>query len=195
MAIQTDHIARNSINNIIEINALDGSGKGVTGVLNTGVNIRFWERGKAGAGTTADPVVNASNDTYLTDGWKEVDNTNLEGIYQYSIPNAILQSNSSKVYISFKFDSGTIQDVIYEINLTAVPTYLGVKLSADGLDGVPIEGLTLKEALTYMASSAVGQTEGAETAQTIFKAIGNPAVSRFTSQSDDAINRTGVTLL
>lgn len=195
MPVQQDHIARNETSKIIEIKAVNSSGKGVTGLIFSDLKVRYWARGQAGAGSTADPVANGSNDTYLSNGWKEVSAANLAGVYQYGIPNAVLQSSSSKVYISFEFDSGSIADVIYEINLTLISTYLGSKLSADGLDGVPIEGLTAKEALTYMASVLCGETEGAETALTIFKAIGDNSTSRLSSQSDDELNRTGVSLL
>jgi hypothetical protein len=195
MPNQIDFIARNATSKIIEVLVLNGSGKGVTGLANTAVFIRYFERGKAGASATANPVVNATNDVWLTNGWKEVDSVNLPGVYQYSIPNAILQSNSGKVYISFRFTGAANQDVMYEINLTKVSSELGVKLSTDGVDDVAIEALNMRTALQYMASVLCGETTGAETAQTIFKAINNNAVSRVTSQSSDSKNRTGVTLL
>lgn len=195
MPLQIDFIARNATSKIIEVLVLNGSGKGVTGLANTAVFIRYFERGKAGAGTTANPVVNATNDVWATNGWKEVDSANLPGVYQYSIPNAILQSNSGKVYISFRFTGAANQDIMYEINLTKVSSELGVKLSTDGVDDIAIEALNLRTAIVYMASILLGETTGAETAQTIFKAIGNNTISRATSQSSDSKNRTGVTLL
>jgi hypothetical protein len=190
--IQVEWIEKNSTSNIVEIKALDGSGKGVTGIANTGVKIRYWERGEAGAGTSANPVVNASNDTFLSNGWKEVDNTNLAGVYQYSIPNTALQANKGIVYISFEFSSGTTQDVLLQICIVNKKLNDGVKLSSDGLTNVPVGALNLTNLVEDIGAILMGETEGAETSQTLFKRYGDNTVTRVKSTSDDGFNRTEV---
>lgn len=194
MAQQNEWLAKNSTGKIIEVLALNGSHKGTTGIAHTAVKIRIFERGKSGAATN-ETLVAGTLDTFVSNGWKEVDSVNLPGVYQYCIPNTKLQANSSKLYISIQFTSGTTQDIMYEVNIQSVSSDLGVKLSTDGVDFVAIEAKNMREAITYMAAVLCGETTGAETAQTIFKALGNNATSRLTSQSSDTKNRTGVTLL
>ena len=190
--IQIEWVEKNSTSNIVEIKAVNGSGKGVTGIANTGVKIRYWERGKAGAGTSANPVVNASNDTFLSNGWKEVDNTNLAGVYQYSIPNTVLQANNGIVYISFEFTSGTTKDVLLQICVVAKALNNGVKISSDGLQLVPVGSLNLENLMEDIGAVLMGETEGAETAQTLFKRYGDNTVTRVKSTSDDGFNRTEI---
>ena len=192
MAILVEYIEMNSLNNIVEIKAFNSSGKGVTGIINTAVNIRSWGRGKAGASATANPVVNGSNDTYLSNGWKEVDNTNLAGVYQYSIPNAILQEANGIVYISFEFTSGTTHDVLLQIAIVAKKLNAGVKISSDGLQLVPVGSLNLENLMEDVGAVLMGETEGAETAQTLFKRYGDNTVTRVKSTSDDGFNRTEI---
>lgn len=190
--IQIEWIEKNSISNIVEIKAVDGSGKGVTGIANTGVKIRSWERGKAGASSSGNPVVNATNDTYLSNGWKEVDSANLPGIYQYSIPNTALQANSGIVYINFEFSSGSNQDVLLQICIVAKALNNGVKISSDGLQLVPVGSLNLEDLMEDIGAVLMGETEGAETAQTLFKRYGDNTVTRVKSTSDDGFNRTEI---
>jgi hypothetical protein len=194
MANQVEWIPLNATSQIIEVMALNGSHKGVTGIAFGDVNISVFERGKSGA-AALETLVAGTLDTFVSNGWKEVDATNQPGLYQYCIPNAKLQTTSSKLHVYIWFDSGTTQDVIYEINIQKVSSYLGVKLSTDGVDAIAIEAKNLREAITYMAAVLCGETTGAETAQTIFKALDNNAVSRLTSQSSDTKNRTAVTLI
>ena len=189
--IQRATIARNSTGNIISVFVSDGAGKGVTGIAETSVNLRSFKQGEAGAGTTANPVVGAI-DTFVSDGWVEVDATNLAGFYQYSIPNAFIQSTSSNLILSFEIAGAGNQNIVYEVSLVAVPLYTGVSIASDGLDAVAIEAFTLLEALKLMASVLCGETTGAETSKTIFKALGNNAVDRISSESDDQKNRTTV---
>lgn len=190
MASQIEWIEKNSIDNIVEIMVLNNSNKGVTGLIFSDVKIRYWERGKAGAGVTADPIANGANDTYLSNGWKEVDNTNLQGTYQYSIPNAILQAANGIVYVQFIFDSGTVQDILLQICIVAKRLNSGVKISADGLQLVPVGTLNLENLMEDIGSILMGETEGAETAQTLFKKYGDNSVTRVKSTSDDGFNRT-----
>jgi len=189
--IQKISLVHNSIDNIVEVFVSNGSGKGVTGIAFGDVDIRAWAMGEAGGETTGNPIA-GTIDTFVSNGWIEVDGTNLAGYYQYSIPNVFLQSNSSNLYISFEITGASNKNILLEINLVASPSYLGYKLSADGLDAIPIEGFNLREALILMASVLCGETAGAETNKTIFKALGDNATQRLTSETSDNTNRTDV---
>jgi hypothetical protein len=190
MSLQVEWIEKDSVNNIIEIKALNGSFKGVSGVVNTAVKVRAWERGKAGASASGNPVVGVTNDTFLSNAWKEVDNTNLIGVYQYSIPNAVLQASNGIVYLHFEFTSGTIQDVFIQVAIVAKKLNSGVKISSDGLQLVPVGSLTLDDLMGDIGAVLMGTTEGAETSQTIFKVYGNDYVAKVKSTSADEVNRT-----
>lgn len=187
---QVEWIEKNSVSNIVEILALNNSNKGVTGLIFSDVKIRAWERGKAGASASADPIANATNDTFLSNGWKEVDSVNLQGTYQYSIPNAVLQANSGIVYIQFIFDSASVQDILLQICIVNKKLNDGVKISSDGLQLVPVGSLNLENLMEDIGSIIMGETEGAETAQTLFKKYGDNSVTRVKSTSDDGFNRT-----
>jgi len=60
-------------------------------------------------------------------------------------------------------------------------------------DGVE-DGITLKDAMRFMASILVGQLEGAGTTSEIFKAINDGDTPRVTSTTDSNGNRTSITL-
>jgi len=194
MANQRNTIARNTTGNIIEIFVANSSGKGVTGILNTAVNLRAWQRGKAGASVTANPVA-GTIDIFLSNGWIEVDAVNLAGLYQYSIPNALLQIAATEIDLLFDFTSGTANNVLVEITMTAVPLFTGVQVSADGWDALPVEGFTALEAFKLLCSVAMGETTGAEGSKTIFTALGDNIIPRVESTSSDEKNRTLVKLL
>ena len=193
MTVQQHQIAKNSTDNkdvIIELWIINtNTGRGITGIIFSDLVLRAWERGQAGGAVTAAPIA-GTIDTYVSNGFVEVDATNLQGLYQYSIPNAALQVTNSEIDILFDINIANAEDVLVQITITSVPTWTGVQVSPDGWDALAIESLTAKQAIQLMAAVLCGQTTGAETSKTIFKAIDNPATQRLSSESDDETNRT-----
>jgi hypothetical protein len=192
--IQIDSIKKNATGVIIEVLAVNGTGKGVTGITTADLVIRRWSRGKAGASVSGAPVA-GTIDTFVSNGWKEVDATNLKGVYQYSIPNVDVQATAGLLNIAFEFNSASVQDVLYQALITPVDSLLGVAVASDGLDAVAVGALSLTEFLPYLGAVVGGETEGAETSKTLFKEIGDNSITRLTSQSDDGKNRNIIELL
>lgn len=194
MAID-DYLVRNSTENIIEVYLVGTNGKGFTGAAIGDISITAFKRGTSGAAVAANPIA-GTIDTFVSNGWIEVDNVNKPGLYQYSIPNAIITTAATKLYFVFEYTgAGTATSFDYEVILVPAEPYLGAKLSTDGLDFIAIEGINGRQAIELMASVLCGTTVGADSNKTIFKAVGNPAVDRVGSTVDSATgNRTQIDL-
>ena len=78
--------------------------------------------------------------------------------------------------------------------LTAINATGQVALASNGLDAIPIEmGVNARQALSPILAASAGVLLGAGTGTVVIKG-GNVAVTRVTASTDNAGNRTSVTL-
>lgn len=175
MGMLTKFIQRNSTSQILEVMAMDATDKGVTAIAFGAVTVRYFYRGLSGSFVTLTPINNPSANVYLANGWKEIDATNLKGIYQFGIPDAVLASAAKEVFIKVEFTSGTTKDFWVVVTLTDMENVL---LSNEGLDKVIIENqvnlvnCSGKRALKIILAALSGNTVGAGTSELVFKPAG-----------------------
>jgi len=182
-------IQRNSTSQILEVFAMDATDKGVSGITFGNVVVRYFFRGLAGSFVTLTPINNPTVNAYLSLGWKEVDSTNLKGVYQFGLPDAVLANAGKEVIVKFEFTSGTTKDIWMVITLTDLENVL---LANEGLDKVIIENQANlancngKRALKIMLGVLAGNTVGAGTSDLQFKPAG--------AEQSDATNVVECTL-
>jgi len=95
------------------------TGAGLTGLAyNTASLVMYYTRiGDTSA--TAVTLANCTLGTYTSGGFKEVDATNLPGLYEIHYPNAMLASGARKVHAMLK-GAASMQPLAIEIELDAV---------------------------------------------------------------------------
>lgn len=175
MGMLNKFIQRNSTSQILEVFAMDATDKGVAGIVFGNIVVRYFFRGLAGAFTTLTPINNPTADTYLALGWKEIHATNLIGVYQFGLPDAVLANAGKEVVVKFEFTSGTTKDIWMLITLTDLENVL---LANEGLDKVIVENQVNlvncngKRALKIILGILAGNTVGAGTSNLLFKPAG-----------------------
>ena len=109
--------------------------------------------------------------------------------------NAIAEATSNIIIVFDYIGAGAVQSAQVNIELTAADDYLGVRLGSTGLDSVAIEGLNARQAIELMAAVLCGETTGAATSKTIFKALDDNGIERVGSTVERATgDRTEVTI-
>ena len=98
-------IKKGTTSNIIHVFILDipkSNGEGITGLTynTTGLTAYYLRPGAASA--TSISLVNATIGTWTSGGFKEVDSTNLPGIYEIGIPDACTASGAESCTIMIK---------------------------------------------------------------------------------------------
>jgi hypothetical protein len=76
---------------------------------------------------------------------------------------------------------------------TAGARLAALVLAPNGLDGIPVEGMNLRQAMSPILAAACGVTSGAPGGPIVVKG-GNVATTRISASVDTAGNRTSVTL-
>lgn len=167
------NIKRNSSSIILEVYVVTTAGKPSTGVLPANVTVKAFYRGKAGAFVTDTVIAGATAvDVYESGKWQEVDAVNLQGVYQYSIPDPLFVTLDHEAIIVFTF-SGAQPDQAEHIILATDNNIL----DPTGLDKVIIEnnaGLvaTAKNAIQLTLSLVGAATVGAGTSEIEFRKTG-----------------------
>lgn len=137
-------IKKGTTSKLIQIFILDTSqedGSGLTGLVHNSAGLTAYYIREGSASTSVISLVTAAVGTWASGGFKEVDATNMPGVYEMGIPNACLASGAEQVIIFLKgatkmvnlpmeiqLDDNTVKDV-YD-SLTAV------KKSIDAIMGV-----------------------------------------------------------
>ena len=98
-------IKKGTTSNIIHVFILDiskSNGEGITGLTynTTGLTAYYLRPGAASA--TSISLVNATIGTWTSGGFKEVDSTNLPGIYEIGVPDACIASGAESCTIMIK---------------------------------------------------------------------------------------------
>lgn len=128
------------------------TGAGLTGlVFNSGSLTAYYIR-EGDASATAITLATMTVGTWATGGFKEVDATNMPGLYEIGIPNAAIASGSNSVVVMLK-GATNMATVILEIQLVDVDLQDTVRFGLTALPNAPAEsagGL-------YTRGSGVGQ--------------------------------------
>lgn len=128
------------------------TGAGLTGLAynTSGLVWYYWREDAGNSGGTAVTIVTATRGTFTSGGFKEVDATNLPGVYEIGIPNAVLASGASWAFMYLK-GAASMAPLPIEIQL----------VNYDPDDGnLGLTGLTGLTAPTAGALPTVGSSSG-----------------------------------
>lgn len=95
------------------------TGAGLTGLVYNSAGLTCYYMRAGASASTAVTLATATLGTYSSGGFKEVDATNMPGIYELHIPNAAIASGAKRVVIYLKGATNMVQTPI-EIELDAV---------------------------------------------------------------------------
>jgi hypothetical protein len=150
---------------IFVLNSSSTVGAGLTGlVFNSAGLTCYYRKGALGAATSVTLATLALITTaWSTGGFKEVDATNMPGLYRFDIPNAALDTAGITV-IYFK-GATNMAPVVLEIEVVAVDVFDGVRM---GLTSLPnaVAGAINGVPLSVAAGGAVNTLQINGTAQT-----------------------------
>lgn len=151
----------------------------------------------------------AANSAWSSGGFKEVDATNMPGIYRLDIPDLSIYYGAESVVFTLKGASGMVQvssevqfidvavsDVYYQLGLP-----VGADLSADiqaikalvNLIPGTKDGKTFAERFTLISAVILGKASGLGTTTAVFRAL-DDSKDRITATVDANGNRSAVTL-
>jgi hypothetical protein len=98
-------IKKGTSSKLIQIFILDTSqedGSGLTGLVYNSAGLTAYYIREGSASTTVISLVTAAIGTWTSGGFKEVDATNMPGVYEIGIPNACIASGTEQVIIFLK---------------------------------------------------------------------------------------------
>ena len=113
---------------IVEVSILDSSvttGAGLTGLVYNSAGLKAYYKRNSDVSSVAISLVTATLGTFASGGLKEVDSTNMPGVYELGIPNAALAANADSVLI-YLFGASNMYPVAIEIDLTQTNSQDGV---------------------------------------------------------------------
>jgi hypothetical protein len=150
---------------ICEVFILDSAsttGAGKTGLVFGGVTC-YYKRNTANA-SVAVSLASATLGTFTSGGFKEVDATNMPGVYEFDPPNAALAAGADSV--SFLLTGAGMVPLPLEIELTAVNNQDAVR---GGMSALPNGPMMFKknQALAGFSFVMVNQSGGPVTGLTI----------------------------
>ena len=121
--------------------------------------------------------------------------TTLPGGYQSGTAGSILGSYlDAKVSTRSTYSGGAVASVMSPVTVGSNNDKTGYVLASNGFDGIQIEsGVNARQALAPILAASAGVLIGAGTGTVVVKG-GNVAVTRITASTDNAGNRTSVTL-
>lgn len=126
----------------------------------------------------------AADSGWSSGGFKEVDATNMPGIYRLDVPNAALASGAESVVVTLKGATGMVQ-VSEEVQL-------GLDALLDQADAIET-GWTLRMVLRVGAAALAGILSGAGTTTITFRNITNTK-DRIVATVDATGNRSAISL-
>ena len=161
---------------LIEDSASAGNGK--TGLaFNTASLVAYYKR-DVGTASVAITLATATLGTFTSGGFKEVDATNMPGVYEVGIPDAALASGAKSVSVLLKGAAGMLPTfLIIDLDDALAPE----SYAADGSEP------TLSQML-FMLWANAAQFSISSTTLTAKKLDGTPSAMGFTL--DDATNPT-----
>ena len=197
----------------IPFRLLSTAAAAVTGKTATNLTLSYWRQGGTRTAITASDLA-AVNSAHSDGGVKEVDNTNMPGLYRLDLPDAAVSSGADWVCISVVCSGAMDYEVFLPIASSGtVEVYArlgapaGASLAADIAD-VPTAtenasalldasngvetGFTLRQALRLILAMAAGKLSGAATTTITIRSV-NDTADRITATVDSNGNRTAVT--
>lgn len=174
-----------SVSIIIELRAGTTS-LPITGIAHTDLTSASYLR-QGGTRTAISLSALASVDSaYSSGGWKELDATNLPGLYRLDVPDAALATGADWVIVDVA-DSTTFTA---HQKMIALPTYATLATAIHD-DVIESEGsYTVQQTLSIILSVLAGRTTNGGLT---FKTPNNNA-TRVTATTDSSKNRTAMTL-
>jgi hypothetical protein len=139
------------------LNSMSTSGGGLTGLAyNTSGLTCYYKRNTASASVSVS-LATMTLGTWATCGFKEVNSTNMPGLYEVGIPNAALASGADLVTIYFNGAANMVPLPI-QIELTATSNQDGVR---GGMTAIPAAPMMVKkdQALNNFAFLLVSSTD------------------------------------
>ena len=117
------------------------------------------------------------------------------GAYPAGSAGAILGRNlDAQVSTRSTYAGGVVAGVTAPVTVGTITDKTGYSLAAAGLDAITIEaGINARQALSPILAASAGVVAGAGTGVVIIKG-GNSSVTRITATTDNAGNRSSVTL-
>ena len=145
-------IAKGTTSKIIEIFIQDSSssvGAGLTGLVYNSAGLTgYYLRNGAGS-TTAITLATMTAGTWATGGFVEVDATNMPGIYQLSLPDAVLATGANSVVVMLK-GATNMAPVLLEIQLDMDETTLFNVTKTQPGQGTPAAAQSPGDILRYL---------------------------------------------
>jgi hypothetical protein len=143
-------------------------------------------------------VLHAGNDATVipgSGGGSDPWSVALPGSYPAGTAGAILGGNlDAKISSRSTYAGGPVASVLAAVIVGANNDKSGYALAPSGLDAVQVEnGVNARQALSPILAASVGVLLGAGTGTIVIKG-GNVALTRITASTDNAGNRTAVTL-
>ena len=71
-----------------------------TGVAHTSVNASYWRQGSTRTDIDPTSTLAAVDSAHSDKGWKEVDSTNMPGVYRFDLPDAVVDTGADWVVVS-----------------------------------------------------------------------------------------------
>lgn len=165
-----------------------------TGLLfNTASLTAYYVRNGASAAAITLATLAAANSAWASGGFKEVDATNLPGVYRLDIPDAAVASGAESVVVTLKGAAGMAQ-VSLEVQLSAIDMQDTAQIPTSVMDlaaGVET-GWTLRQAMRIVLSAMAGKASGLATTTAVFRDMAD-SKDRISATVDASGNRTAVT--
>lgn len=135
-----------------------GTGAGLTGlVYNSGSLTAYYIR-EGSSSATAISLVTATVGTYTSSGFKEVDSTNMPGVYELGLPNAAIASGAKSVTLYLQ-GAANMVPVVATIELDAVDYQNATSFGLSNLDAAITSRSTLTQSQVTGGAYSL-QTDG-----------------------------------
>lgn len=186
-----ENYKRGTTSKTIAVHIADATGtandSGLTGLVFNTANLVAWYKREGDSSDTQISLVTATLGTWTSGGFKEVDATNMPGLYEISLPNAMLASGSWAVL--YVRGAANMLPVRIEITLEAVDNQDATRY---GLTALPNANAGANGGLpTGNASAQVAVQYGTGAGQ-INLSSGNLASVTVTSIAADAVNASAL---
>ncbi len=126
------------------------TGAGKTGLAFGSAGVSCYYLREGAASPVAMTLVTATVGTWTTLGFKEIDATNMPGMYQIGLPNLALAAGAKSVKVFIMFTG--VAPTIAEIELTAVDNQDAVRF---GLSALPNGPMMFKKNQTFNAFNGI----------------------------------------
>lgn len=166
-------------------------GRGLTGLVYNSGSLTAYYICEGQSSATQITLASATVGTFTSGGFAEIDSTNLPGIYELGVPNAVLATggsavimlkgatNMAPVLMEFELDAVDYQDST-DFGLSAVPIDLATAVPTSNT------AHTVGDCLNAARAQGFGKWTLSGTTLTLFASDGSTAVRTFTLDSATA---------